>query len=171
MSYSYLFHRIERLWRDVREKVIQFYIILFAEYEREGFDIGNVWHVFTLQYMFMNRIQEELNDFKQFWNNHPIRTENNRSPIQLMILRYNDINFDEPIDYENYGIDSDDDLDDEDEDNQQVVCDPIRCPLSDANFVELKRRISPLNSNIPVSELTNRFQTALEIVLDYRDTQ
>ena len=159
------------MWRDVREKVIQFYIILFAEYEREGFDIGNVWHVFTLQYMFMNRIQEELNDFKQFWNNHPIRTENNRSPIQLMILRYNNIDFNEPIDYENYGVDSDDDLNDEDEDNQQVVCDPIRCPLSDANFNELKHRISPINSNIPVVELTNRFQTALEIVLDYRDIQ
>ena len=88
-----------------------------------------------------------------------------------MILRYNNIDFNEPIDYENYGVDSDDDLNDEDQDNQEVVCDPIRFPLSDANLIEFKHRISPINSNIPVVELTNRFQTALEIVLDYRDIQ
>ena len=49
-----------------------------------------MWHVFTLQYMLMTRIQEELNDFMQFWNNHPIRTENNRSPMQLMIRKDRD---------------------------------------------------------------------------------
>lgn len=127
----------------------------------------------------MNRIQEELTDFKMFWNNHPIRTENNRTPTQLIILRYTDIDFNEPIDYENLGIDDDDDDDDvlmdqdqdEDENNQQAECDAINCPLTDANLIELKQRILPLTRDTPVSELTNRYHAALGIVLDYRDIQ
>ena len=41
------------MWKDVRDKVIQFYMTLFTSYEREGLEIQNVWHIFTLQYMFI----------------------------------------------------------------------------------------------------------------------
>ena len=59
---------------------------LFTSYEREGLEIQNVQHIFTLQYMFMQRIQEELSDFKSHWNNHPLESEHNRSPLQLKLL-------------------------------------------------------------------------------------
>jgi hypothetical protein len=145
---------------------------LFASYEREGFDISNVRHKFALQYMFKSRIQDQLSDFKLFWNNRPMITENNRSPLQQMLLRCKDINFDEPIDMENFGADDEEAADmDKDEINPQVSCDPIICPLTDGNLIELQLRISPLDTHTPVYELTNRFHAALKIILDYRDLQ
>ena len=57
---------------------------LFKEYERQGFKIDNVWHIFTLQYMFLSGIQGELNAFKLHWNNHPLDNEGNYSPLQLI---------------------------------------------------------------------------------------
>ena len=70
---------------------------LFTSYEREGLEIQNVQHIFTLQYMFMQRIQEELSDFKSHWNNHPLESEHNRSPLQLILLRNCDINYDDVV--------------------------------------------------------------------------
>lgn len=90
--------RIVRLWRDVRDKVIQFYMTLFQSFERDGFNINSVCQIFTLQYMFMPRIQEDLNNFKSYWNNHPLTTEQNKTPLQMIILNKVDINHDEPID-------------------------------------------------------------------------
>ena len=43
--------------------------------------------------MFFQRIQEELNDFKSHWDNHPLESEHNRSPLQLILLRNCDINY------------------------------------------------------------------------------
>lgn len=145
---------------------------LFAEYEREGFEINNVWHKFTLQYMFMTRIQDELNDFKSYWNNHPLSTENNNSPIQLMLKRYNDINFDEPIDFEHLGLEGEDvPVDDENDHNPQVVLESIQCPLNELNYSEFTQRISPLTRHTPVRDLTNTFHAALQLVNEYRDLQ
>ena len=100
--------RIERLWRDVRIKVIQFYMDLF-KFERTGMRIDNEWHIFTLQYMFMTRIPEDLNLFKNIRNNHALSTEQNKTPLQLMILRRDDTAPDECIDVDEYGVDEFDD--------------------------------------------------------------
>lgn len=164
------------MWRDVRGKVIQFYMTLFSSYEHEGLQIDNVWHIFTLQYMFMIRIQEELNDFKQYWNHHPIESENNRTPIQLILLRNNSINYDVPLDLENYDVGNNivndiNQLDNVNENIQQVICEPIKCPLSPANLSSFKQQISPLNKYVSIDELSDRFHHALNLVLDLRDSQ
>lgn len=147
---------------------------LFKEYEREGLEIDNIWHIFTLQYMFMNRIQEELIAFKSHWNNHPLESERNYSPLQLILLRNIDINYDEPIDLENYGVDAniyDDEDDNEENEYAQVVCEPVLCPLSPENLLQLKQHISPLTIDIHQSELTDRFHYALNFVHDLREAQ
>ena len=54
-------------------------------------------HIFSLQNMFIQRIQEELNDFKSHWDNHPLESEHNRSPLQLILLRNCDINYDDVV--------------------------------------------------------------------------
>ena len=158
------------MWKDVRDKVIQFYMTLFNSYEREGLEIQNVWHIFTLQYMFMHRIQEELNDFKCHWNNHPLGSENNRSPLQLILLRNCDINYDDPVNLEYFGVDEvmDEELDEE---FLQVICEPLISPLSPENFMHLKNQINPLTKHAPVSNLTDRFHFALNIVLELRSAQ
>ena len=112
---------------------------LFAGYEREGFNIDNVWHKFTLQYMFMSRIQYELNEFKESWNNHPMKTEHNYTPLQLILLRNDAIDYDAPINLENYGEDGEVDVDvDDDNINPQVELYPIICPLTDINLHAFK---------------------------------
>ena len=52
------------MWRDARSKIIQCYMTLFPGSEKEGFSIVNECHLFTLKYIFMNSIQENLDDFK-----------------------------------------------------------------------------------------------------------
>ena len=158
------------MWRDVRKEVIQYYMTLFASYEREGLEIDNVWHIFTLQYMFMPRIQEQLNDFKSNWNNHPLESEHNCTPLQLILIRNNEIDYSAPLDLEHFGVEGEID-NDYNEDDIQAVCEPMICPLSPDNFTILKDEISPLTKDIPQHNLTDRFQFALTIVLDMRDIQ
>ena len=50
--------RIERLWREVRQNVVQYYMDLFKSMERDGMRIDDVYHI--------------------------IQTENYKSPKQLL---------------------------------------------------------------------------------------
>ena len=157
------------MWRDVRGKVIQFYMSLFKSYEREGLDINNLTHIYTLQYMFMPRIQEDLNNFKAYWNNHPLESENNRTPHQLILLHSAAINNDMPIDLLHYGVENDDG--DVDEDNPQVMCDAIICPLNADNLIILRHNIIPLSMAVPDTQLTNLFHQALRLIIDLISNQ
>ena len=163
------------MWRDVRSKVIQYYMTLFSTFEKEGLSVGNEWHIFTLQYMFMNRIQENLDVFKSFWNNHPIESERNRTPVQLILLAHDKINYDDPLNMDNLNLELNQvDLeigDEEPENNFQVVCEPIVCPLTPLNLSTLKRTIKPMTKRTPENELSYWFHAALKIVLDLRDNQ
>ena len=76
--------RIERLWRDCREKVLDKYIFLFDSMEKSGIlDIDNDVHLFALHYIYLPRIGNDLKIWKEAHNNHPLRTENNKTPLQL----------------------------------------------------------------------------------------
>ena len=48
-------------------------------------DCDNRLHIQALQYVYTPRINESLLKFQQGWNHHPLRTENNSSPIQLWV--------------------------------------------------------------------------------------
>lgn len=50
--------RIERLWRDLRKDIFQFWIELFESLENDGMDIDNQWHICCLHYVF--RKQHEI---------------------------------------------------------------------------------------------------------------
>ena len=78
--------RIERHWRDCREKVLDKYIKTFNHMEEHLIlDVENEIHMFSLHYVFQPRINQELSQWKQAHNNHPIRTERNQTPTQLWI--------------------------------------------------------------------------------------
>jgi hypothetical protein len=119
--------------------------------------------------MFMPRIQEDLNNFKAYWNNHPLETEHNRTPHQLILLNAAAINYDEPIDLIHYGHEDDNDY--VNESNAQVVCNAIRCPLNADNLITLRQTIIPLSMAVPDTQLTNRFHQALRIVIDLISNQ
>ena len=78
--------RIERLWRDVNRVVVSKFLNIFLYLERNNvFDSSNELHLFTLQFVFLDFVNESLEQFISEWNNHPISTECNFSPRQLWV--------------------------------------------------------------------------------------
>ena len=76
--------RIERLWRDVYTKVLDKYYKLFYHMEDHGIlDITNDIRLFVLHHVFLPRINHDLLAWANGHNNHRVRTEHNRTPLQL----------------------------------------------------------------------------------------
>ena len=75
--------RIERLWRDTFRCVCHLYYSLF--YEMEAFLLCPVSEVdlFCLHYVFLPRLNSQTVRFIEGWNNHPLRTVQGLSPVQL----------------------------------------------------------------------------------------
>lgn len=81
-------------WRDVWDGVVNVYYTLFLFMESEVddgglgiLDMNNPIHVWSLHYVFLARINRDLQDFRYRWNHHGIRTEGNLSPVQLFLIR------------------------------------------------------------------------------------
>ena len=75
---------IERLWRDVYTKCLDFYYKLFCHMEQHNIlGLQNPVRMFFLQYVIAARIQRTLSNWTQAHNMHGIRTENYRTPTQL----------------------------------------------------------------------------------------
>ena len=61
--------RIERLWRDVFTHCTSYYYALFYALEDSGLlDYGNEADLFALQFVFIDEIQQQLNQFREGWN-------------------------------------------------------------------------------------------------------
>lgn len=79
--------RIERLWRDVYEGVLcSFYNIFRCLEDNNLLDPTSELDLFCLHYTFLPRINAVLDIFQNTWNNHKIRTEKNKTPLQLFIM-------------------------------------------------------------------------------------
>lgn len=109
--------RIERLWRDVYTSVSSTYVQVFQQLEEDHIlNSENECDLFCLHYVFLPRINASLRTFKSSWNNHPLSTERNRSPLQLYTGgSIGNPLFEESIDLESYGIDPEAPLPDEEE--------------------------------------------------------
>ena len=80
--------RIERLWRDVTEKVSSKYINLFRQMEDDYLlNRDNMVDILSLHFVFMRLIQRDLSDFGLAHNYHGISTEGSLSPLQLYALK------------------------------------------------------------------------------------
>ena len=78
--------RQERLWRDVNHGCTHVFYSLFHYMEEQGIlDPTCEGHLFCLHYVFAPRINQNLEMFKNGWNNHGLTTEVNRTPSQLWI--------------------------------------------------------------------------------------
>lgn len=76
--------RIERLWRDVYTVCTYIYHQLFSKMENQGLlDADDEMRLFCLHYVFIPRINRDLHDFSEAFNNTPMRTERNKTPVQL----------------------------------------------------------------------------------------
>ena len=78
--------RIERFWRDLFTGCIYYFYILFRHLEEIGLlNVDNSTDMFALHYVYIPLINQSLRCFVEGWCHHKIRTENNRTPLQLWI--------------------------------------------------------------------------------------
>ena len=160
--------RIERLWRDVRASTLETYRLLFAHFETLGLDVLNIFHMFILHYLFKDRINESLLQFKRSWNNHGISTENNKSPLQLMQLR-KDENFGTEWIEEtmgNFGSASNDvDMPRVDyPDIPYVELNKRHNPFSEAQYEYFKLHIKPFTLETKLEDCWKDFELVLKFV-------
>ena len=81
------FFRIERLWRDLWTIVTNIYYDVLHYLEEEGFlNIANATHLFCCHYVFLPRLKDDLDNFHNGWDHHPLRTEGNMTRNQLWAL-------------------------------------------------------------------------------------
>ena len=78
--------RIERMWRAVATQVTEFFYKLFYELEDDSvLDIENEVHMVALTVVFLPLINKRMQEFRSAWNDHRLRTEQNRSPKQVWL--------------------------------------------------------------------------------------
>ena len=78
--------RIERLWHDVFQGcLVIFYRTFYQMEDHMLLNIEDDIHMFALQYVFLERINYALTHFQEAWNNHPLSSCHNMTPIQLWI--------------------------------------------------------------------------------------
>lgn len=147
--------RIERLWRDVFTYVLQHYYNLFYYLEANN-ELNPVDEIemFALQYVFLPRINRALDIFTMQWNNHPMRTEGNRSPLQIWTAGFyefaessyravRDVLDVQQVDFSEYGIDDNGPTPDV-QTNNNVIVPRSLVSLSPIELDFLHDRIDPL---------------------------
>lgn len=141
--------RIERLWRDVYEAVTSTYIAIFSELEGQSIlDPLNDTDLFCLHYVFLPRINASLHSFQLAWNNHPLSTESNRSPIQIYMidslgsdLFHDSLSVNLP---QHVGLDH---SDDSSEYSNVITIPEISLPLNENGLNYLRGTIDPLRNS------------------------
>lgn len=164
--------RIERLWKDMHNCVtVLYYKIFYFMEEQDLLNSLDELHLWALHYVYLPRINKSLSEFIQAWNNHPMRTTNNKSPQQLytagcLLLensRIAALDFDDEVD-NNYGIDMTDTHLQSDE-QDAVVVPESRIRFSDRDIRALKSIVDPLgpsdNYGLDLFEQTLHFISTL----------
>lgn len=81
--------RVERLWVDVFQQAVrQFYDELYRLEEEGKLDPNDILHRYVLQNIYVKDINIALKSFRGAWNNHSMRSEHNRSPLQIWFDGY-----------------------------------------------------------------------------------
>ena len=143
--------RIERLWRDVYAQVTSTYAAVFSSLQSNGvFDPLNVVDLFCLHLVYIPRINQSLMLFQEAWNNHPLSTESNRTPLQLYTLYSigNPLFTDEgDVDSSSYGVDHDSVSDFDEDDTETVSIPETNVPFSDTSLSMLSLAVDPLQQS------------------------
>ena len=78
--------RIERFWRDLFTGCVCYFYQLFRNLEALCMlDVDDSTDLFALHYVYIPLINRCLQCFVEGWCHHRIRTENNKTPLQLWI--------------------------------------------------------------------------------------
>lgn len=135
--------RIERLWGDVHTQVTRSYRNRFLDWETNlGLELlpENIW---VIQYLFLERINKDLEQFVNTWNCHAMSTEKHLCPNAIQLTNQNNrYSLDRMIDEDgiNNVIAS---LEEEYEGKK--VAENISPFISAHEYVEFKNRVSVIN--------------------------
>ena len=144
--------RIERLWRDVFAGCISLFYDAFYALEDLGLlDPYDDVDTFCLHYVYIPRIQHNLNCFCEAYSHHKLSTENNMTPYQLWITGMARLNADsaslEGI-VENETVDNDYGIDWNDpcvtNTVEHVDVPTIQCPITEQQLSQLKEIVDPM---------------------------
>lgn len=150
--------RIERMWRDVFNYVLHHYQSLFFFLESEAeLSPDDEVDSFALQYVYLPRINRALDYFTTQWNNHPLSTESNRSPLQVWTAGFyqfaesgyqavRDVLNVPTVNFHSYGID-DDGPSPPIQTSNHVVVPRSLVELSEEENASLHREIMPLSDD------------------------
>ncbi|XP_061910687.1 uncharacterized protein LOC133654384 [Entelurus aequoreus] len=153
--------RIERLWRDLWISVsFKYSNLLYSLEENYILDISSIDDIFCVHYAFLPRLKKDLEIFTEGWNHHPMRTEGNRSPMQMwecgQMLNNSDAHSEniadlqEPdIDWETAADYNGNDLEPE----TDIVVPEYDCPLTEEELNELQTLIDPNDPNLTNEQL------------------
>ena len=76
--------RMDRLWRDVFNFICHVFYFTFDAVEQTGhLGVETPIHMFTLQYVYLRRINCALSEWMVSFSYHPVQTEHNWSPNQM----------------------------------------------------------------------------------------
>ncbi|CAB3983374.1 uncharacterized protein LOC110059588 [Paramuricea clavata] len=147
--------RIERLWLEVKKLVVTYYRNIFYYLEQcQLFDpLDEIAMYSTLHYVYCPRINRALAELMNSWNNHPMSTMNNRSPLQLWHSGFHAANTnysevqgvldDTNQDWDEYGIDGDGPIPEIDADDVVEVPE-THLTLTEAQLNQLQMLVDPL---------------------------
>ena len=146
--------RIERLWRDVFTGCVSlFYNLFYAIEDANLLNPSDEKDLFCLQYIFLPRIQHQLDNFRESYSHHRLRSEQNKSPNQLWIQGISQLDTDhaalqgivkDAMNYDDYGIDFDAPCATQIEDDVDVP--DTHCPLTEQQLHQLKECIDPMQT-------------------------
>ena len=89
---------IERLWRDLFVGCICFFYTFFHFLEDMSLlDPDDLLDIYALHFLFLPVIQCQLDNLREGWAPHPLRTERNRTPMQLWILGLSSMHSKNPV--------------------------------------------------------------------------
>ena len=107
----------------------------------------NEIHLYALQYVFLPRINESLEEFKNQWNHHNLRTSQHLTPLALwhtgMLNMHEESSI---IDWETYGVDTDSSMIETDT-NNNVVVPTYETELSEQELQELQLIVNPISDD------------------------
>ena len=133
-------------------------------------DLNNLLDIFTLQYLFLPRINADSQQFISMWNNHKLRTESNHTPAQ--ILNYFRINDTADPGQQIVGEFSSNEEDEfaapllEVIELQRFECNPKECPLSTDQLIEFLERVEPLTLAVSFSNLDDMYRQGISVIHD-----
>ena len=142
---------------------------MFTGFEDAGMDLNNLLDIFTLQYLFLPRINADLQQFIAMWNNHKLSTESNHTPVQILnYFRIKDTADPGQI-VDEFAANEEDEFAApslEAIELQRVECNPRECPLSNEQMIEFRERVKPLTLAVPFSDLEEMYGEGINVIHD-----